>query len=188
MQRIFFLFASILWFGTFSVKAQDSTSVKTIAGIPFHQPIPNAGTKKAERFANVLESYVLSIENDDYEAWYALLSDSTKSRVAPHKFKNKFRRLGEYEFSSEGMEVISIETLKEPFANERGTEYLVTIQFKDSLNVSNRVSFDQIKVGESNEDPQLFALNVITTEKSYLICIHKYVTNNDGTKPNENEE
>lgn len=186
-MRILLLLALFVGFNFTQAFAQDSVEVKNIAGIPFHEAIPNAGTKKAERFANVLKSYINSIENDDYEAWYGLLSDSTKTRVAPHKFKNKFRRLKEYKLSAEGMEVVSIETLKESFENERGTEYVVTLKFVEPLDVSNRVSFDHQKVTKESDDASLFSVNMITTDKSYKICVHKYVKKGNGAGSNEEE-
>jgi len=142
--------------------------------------VPGAGEGKVKRLAALISDYFSAVENDKYDIWYSKFSDSTIARVAPHKFPNKFRRMKEYEMHGDSIRVLSVNRLASPFENEVGTEFEIVVDFGADINVANRVSFDHLKRGKENTNPRLFGFNVITSEKGYEICIHKYGTDNRG--------
>jgi len=164
---VLFVFLSSFSFG------QDET-VYEFGSVTFLERVPNVGTNRVKRMATAVSEYITSIVNKEYDDWYAAFSDSTIARVAPHKFKNKFKRLQEYGIHSDSIRVISVEELIKPFANEAGTEYVLVLDFGHDLNVANRVSFDHLKRTDSNTNARYIAINVVAIDKSFEICIHKY--------------
>ncbi len=181
MKSILVLF---LFVGTFSF-GQDEV-VYEFGSVQFMERVPNVGTNRVKRMATTINTYISSIVNKGYDDWYASFSDSTIQRVAPHKFKNKFKRLQEYGFHSDSIRVISITQLRKPYANEIGNEYVVVLDFGHDLNVANRVSFDHLKRTDDNTNVRYFSLNVITIDKDFEICIHKY--GSDKQNANQQEQ
>lgn len=165
-------------FVTFSLSsnAQDKI-IYQFNNVSFMTTVPGAGEGKVKRLATLISDYVSSIETDSYSVWYSKFSDSTIARVAPHKFPNKFKRMKEYGMHGDTIRVLSVVQLSSPYENEVGTEYEIVVDFGIDLNVANRVSFDHLKGGE-NTNNQAIGFNVITTDKGYVICIHKYITSN----------
>lgn len=156
--------------------------------IYFETAVPGAGPKKVERLAKLINNYIGAIEKDQYNTWYSLFSDSTISRVAPHKFPNKFRRLKEYHLDTDTIIVTSIKRLSTPFENEVGTEYEVTLQFNSDLVVANRVSFDHLKRSSEIANNRLFGMNIVSSDKGYKVCVHKYTSNGTGKGTGDNDE
>jgi len=149
--------------------------------------ISGTGQGKARRLARLINSYLTAIETDDYDTWYATFSDSTISRVAPHKFPNKFKRLKEYNITTSTIKIISVNRFSEPFENEVGTEFEIVLELDEEMNVANRVSFDGLKRGETNANKRKIAINVIAGEKGFEMCVHKY-TQGDKKKLDSDEK
>ena len=168
-----------LLFITINGNCQD-TPLYTFGKVQFMSSVPGTGENKMKRMANTIQTYLEAIEEDQYATWYETFSDSTISRVAPHKFPNKFRRLKEYKLTTEVIKVVSVERVSPSFENETGTEYKVIIEVSSDMNVANRVSFDHLKRGKENANARLFGINIVTSDKGYKICVHKYTTTGAG--------
>ena len=164
---LLFVFLSSLSFG------QDEI-VCEFGNVKFMEAVPGVGTNRVKHMATAVNNYIASIVNNEYDDWYASFSDSTIARVAPHKFKNKFKRLKEYGLHSDSIAIISVTQMHKPFANESGREYLLVLDLGLDLNVANRVSFDQLKRTDNNTNKRYIAINVVAIDKDFEICIHKY--------------
>jgi hypothetical protein len=149
--------------------------------------VPGAGERKIEVMAKVVNDYFKSIEKNDFEKWKLSLSDSTKSRIIEKKFKNKFERLKGYGFVSDSIAILSVVQLPKAYGNEVGTEYELTIGFDVDLKVENRVSFDHIKLGKEKTNVRLMGINIVTDEKGYKICLHKYFADGENKQEADDE-
>lgn len=172
MKSILILF---LFIGTFSFGQNEV--VYEFGNVQFMERAPNLGLKRVKRMAFTINAYMSSIMNKNYDDWYNSFSDSTIARVNPPKFKNKFKRMQEYGVHYDSIKVISIKELQKPYANETGMEYELVLDFGHDLNVANRVSFDKLKRTDDNTNARYLSINVISINKDFEICIHKYGNN-----------
>lgn len=161
-------------------KSQTNTVYYQFDKVYFMTLVPGAGERKIEVMAKVVNDYFSSIEKNEYDKWQVLLSDSTKTRIINKKFKNKFERLKGYGFVSDSIAVLSVVQLPKAYGNEVGTEYELTIGFGVDLKVENRVSFDHVKLGKEKLNARLMGINIITEEKGYKICLHKYFADGEN--------
>lgn len=171
---VLFIFLSSFSFG------QDEV-VCEFGNVKFMEAVPGVGTNRVKRMATTVNNYIASIVNNEYDDWYASFSDSTIARVAPHKFKNKFKRLQEYGLHSDSIIVVSVAQTRNPFANESGREYVLVLDLGHDLNVANRVSFDQLKRTDDNANKRYIAINAVAIDKGFEICIHKYGSDKANT-------
>ena len=165
---------------SFNGKSQTNTVYYQFDNVYFMTLVPGAGERKIEVMAKVVNDYFSSIEKNDFAAWQLLLSDSTKTRIIDKKFKNKFDRLKGYGFVSDSIAVLSVVQLPKAYGNEVGTEYELKIGFGVDLKVENRVSFDHIKLLKEKLNPRLMGINIVTEEKGYKICLHKYFADGEN--------
>jgi hypothetical protein len=171
-----------------SLSFGQTEAVHTFDNVQFMTNVPNAGENKVKRLAVVIDAYISSIVDNDYDAWYASFSDSTIARVAPHKFPNKFKRLKEYKIQSDHITVLSAKLMPKSFENEVGDEYELVLDFGIDLNVANRVSFDHVKRTADIANKRRLGINVITSDKSYKIIVHKYGSDKKGENDLEGAE
>lgn len=159
----------------FSYSAQDAKYV--FNKVEVHCNVPGMGEGKLKRFSATIEKYITSIETGDYDTWYGLLSDSTISRVAPHKMPRKFARLKEYGIKADTIKIVEAKLLKKAYQNEMGSEYQVILEFPNKLNTANRVSFDPLKT-TTKDQPNRIGMNLIVIGKESSVCIRKYIAGN----------
>jgi hypothetical protein len=174
---IVFLLCSVIHFKGIS---QTNTVYYQFDNVYFMTLVPGAGERKIEVMAKVVNDYFSSIENNEFDAWQLLLSDSTKTRIIEKKIKNKYERLKGYGFVSDSLAILSVVQLPKAYGNEIGTEYELTIGFGVDLKVENRVSFDHMKLGKEKSNVRLMGINIVTEEKGYKICLHKYFADGEN--------
>lgn len=186
MKKILLL---VVILSSFVAKGQDSTVIYQYENVYFLTTVPKLGDKKVERLAELLTTYLNAIEDNEYDTWYASLSDSTIARinpaVNPKKFPSKFNRFKEYGIDCDTIRVLSVKKLPKALDNEVGIQYELVIDFGKDLNVANRVSHDSVKASKDRTNPRLLGVDVIVLEKDFKICLHQYEVEKENKNKND---
>ncbi len=172
MKSVFLSLFFLLLHGFLFAQEKSIQLKKENSSIIYNLDSVCVSKKELKRITKSSIKFFKVINNDDYEGYLAILSDSTKSFIHPEKLKRKFKKYKNYNLNLEGdLYVYSVYTYKMDYQHETETMYAIIFRLPDATTIKRRVGFDPVKKINLNNRDDYVGLILILNGKNPQVVI-----------------